>query len=526
MVSTGQHALDEEFYRLLSEGSEFLQRGALEDARSRIERALDLNPNHEQALNLLGLAHFRLGQFDHARIIFSDLVNNNPIEPSLRLNLAMVHLKTGRLDEARQELDEVLTLSPGHPRATSYMGLVLEKKGDLEGAAAFYELAGNTQRAEEIRAHRPSTSGTFPLLNLQAMMQQAREQDARQAAVAPPASSTAQPAGSAPTAPAAAAPRVAAPAPNASAQAQAASGVSLASTVPAGPAATPFSASALAASSGGVRSGLLTAPAPPTAPAAPVRPPTLAAPAGSEPPSATARTTDGSVPSGGRLAGAHLEVPAGSPRSAQTLADLEACAARPGARASWGPEALQDDKSLVAVPVETASYVRSDLTVAVSGDLTHDAVYRRYRGKRTDSLFGGAEATLVGLSGQGVALLSADKLELQWLTLRGEELYLVEPALLAFTHGLVWENGRLPSDADRDLDIVHLRGSGRLLLGTRTRLASVAVSPDAPVSVHATRLVGWTGQLVPQRSPLPGLAETARRVPVVRFEGSGLVLAF
>jgi uncharacterized protein (AIM24 family) len=95
---------------------------------------------------------------------------------------------------------------------------------------------------------------------------------------------------------------------------------------------------------------------------------------------------------------------------------------------------------------------------------------------------------------------------------------------VGFTSGLVWENGRLPSEADRDLDIVHLRGSGRVVLGSKKPILAVTVKADAPVMVHATRLVGWTGQLVPYRAPLPGLPEPARRVPVVRFEGTGTVL--
>src|SRR3954467_12943643 len=110
---------DEEFYYLLSEGSELLQAGKVDDARGHFERALLMYPTHEQALNLLGLSLFRLNHLDRARQIFAELVHNNPIEPSLRLNLAMVHLKTGKLDEAKIELERVLELSPDHPRATS-----------------------------------------------------------------------------------------------------------------------------------------------------------------------------------------------------------------------------------------------------------------------------------------------------------------------------------------------------------------------------------------------------------------------
>jgi hypothetical protein len=113
--------------------------------------------------------------------------------------------------------------------------------------------------------------------------------------------------------------------------------------------------------------------------------------------------------------------------------------------------------------------VRTDLLVALAGQFEVESVNRRYRGKRTDSLFGGPDAAIVALLGKGLALLSPDKLQLRLVGMKSEELYLVESALVAFTQGLVWENGRLPSESDRDLDIVHLRGSGRVILGTTCR---------------------------------------------------------
>src|SRR5688572_27673411 len=179
MADSDKPAREEEFYYLLTEGSELLQAGKVEDARKHFERALEMNPTHEQALNLLGLALFRLNHLDRAKQIFAGLVHNNPIEPSLRLNLAMVHLKIGKLDDAQIELERVLELNPEHPPATSYMGLVLERKGDLDRAANFYERAGNKKRADEIRAYRPTATGTFPLPNLSALI---AAQQAQQAA--------------------------------------------------------------------------------------------------------------------------------------------------------------------------------------------------------------------------------------------------------------------------------------------------------------------------------------------------------
>ncbi len=568
MAETEKPARDEEFYYLLTEGSELLQAGRVEEARRQFERALEMNPSHEQALNLLGLALFRLNHLDRARQIFADLVHNSPIEPSLRLNLAMVHLKTGKLDDAAAELEHVLELNPDHPRATSYMGLVLERQGDLDRAAAFYERAGNKKRADEIRAYRPTATGTFPLPNLAALVAKTQQLEGTspqppstppQPAATPPrpASTPSQPAATLPPAqPASTPPQPAAPAPS--------------SSTPPQPAAPPASSLANVAHAAGLPpvapkpiTGVVAIEAieqrdPPLSTATgarasqPIEAAALTAAATSTlrkpvepPPAAAAGTRDNplgyTIEVEERAAGAAPEKPAepsGPPKAAERGAppqgDQGGAAPRAllvderlttlAASAVTTDEPTLSEDGMLAFPIPDVGYVRTDLLVALTGQFEIEPVNRRYRGKRTDSLFGGVDSAIAALLGRGLALLHADKLHPRLLTLKNEEIYLVESALLAFTQGLVWENGRLPSEADRDLDIVHLRGSGRLVFGSRAPLLTFAVRPDAPCVAHASRLIGWSGQLVPYRAPLPGLPENAKRVPVVRFEGTGTVL--
>ena len=576
MADTEKPARDEEFYYLLTEGSELLQVGKVEDARRQFERALEMHPTHEQALNLLGLALFRLNHLDRARQIFADLVHNSPVEPSLRLNLAMVHLKTGHLDAAAAELEHVLELNPDHPRATSYMGLVLERKGDLDRAAAFYERAGNKKRADEIRAYRPTATGTFPLPNLSSLMAAAAKADTASSPAAPAAApaTAAPPAAAPPPSPTAAEPPQAAPPQAAQPQAappQAAPPQAAPPQVQ-GPAATNLGFSTIPPTAPKPITGVvsLTAiphtdprPAPSGARASqPIEAAALTAAAatalkkGAEPPPAAPQGRDGSLgytfeiedkksaatePKDAPRPTAD-EAPAVAAPKAEAKPKVDERPAAPAERGA-GPTLQEErlsglagsalsaeeptlrDDGLLAFPIPDVGYVRTDLLVALCGQFEIEPVNRRYRGKRTDSLFGGVEGAIAALLGKGLALLHPDKLNPRLLSLKNEELYLVESALLAFTQGLVWENGRLPSEADRDLDIVHLRGSGRLVLGSRAPLVVLAVKPDSPAVVHAARLIGWSGQLVPYRAPLPGLPENARRVPVVRFEGTGTVLA-
>jgi uncharacterized protein (AIM24 family) len=194
-------------------------------------------------------------------------------------------------------------------------------------------------------------------------------------------------------------------------------------------------------------------------------------------------------------------------------------------RAVDGSKLTRTADGQLVFPVNEVGYVRTDLIAAMSGAFEIEVVNRRYRGKRTDSLFGGADAAVVALMGRGFCVLQLGELVPSAITLNSEELYLVESGVVAFSAGLVWENGRLPSEADKDLDIVHLRGSGRVILGAKRTVLALPVRSDVPVIVQASHLVGWTGQLVPYRAPLAGLPDQAKRVAVVRFEGTGTVLA-
>jgi len=542
---------EEEFYYLLTEGSEHLQAGRIDEARQHFEKALLLNPTNEQGLNLLGLSLFRLGQLDRAKQIFTELVFNNPIEPSLRLNLAMVYLKQGKLEDAHTELERVLELNPDHPRAASYMGLVLEKKGQLESAADFYERAGNKKRADEIRAFRPTQTGTFPIPNLAAMgVSQAPTSVApgpaamRAAATTTPPTPAAKPAAAASTPVAASAPAATLPP---SEPRPVTMTMKAVQTVP--PAATPAS-----------QLSSMPSPVAPTSPPAP--PPRKPTPPPAAQPAPAASTVNGASSSSQKqteaaalTAAANAQLRKGPEQppskvdaatSASMGFDLQKPPTLPAAAppAPTGPVVVADlpladinqravngsvltrtlDGQLV-VPINEVGYVRTDVIAALSGAFELEVVNRRYRGKRTDSLFGGADAAVVAVMGRGFCVLNLGELLPTSISLTSEELYLVESGVVSFSAGLVWENGRLPSEADRDLDIVHLRGSGRVVLGAKKPILALPVKPDAPVIVHASRLVGWTGQLVPYRAPLPGLPEQAKRVPVVRFEGTGTVLS-
>lgn len=216
--------------------------------------------------------------------------------------------------------------------------------------------------------------------------------------------------------------------------------------------------------------------------------------------------------------------PPTGPEGHPTLAPMSLADLMMGELASIPPSPTLSETGHFLFPVEDTAYLRTDLLISLVGSFEVEPVNRRYRGRRTDSLFGGNENPLVAALGRGVAWLEPGESEATVVALDSDELYLIETSLLGFSSGLVWENGRLPDPDGGDLDIVHLRGSGNVAVLTDRALVGVEVTDDRPVTVQSSRLVGWSGQLVPARGPFPGLPEEAHRPSIVRFEGSGRLL--
>lgn len=179
---------------------------------------------------------------------------------------------------------------------------------------------------------------------------------------------------------------------------------------------------------------------------------------------------------------------------------------------------------LLLFPIDDVAYLRTDLLVGLAGAFEVEPLNRLHRGRRTDSLFGGNLTPMLAILGDGRSWLDPRGRQVTLLQLMGEELYLVESAVLAFSSGLVWENGHLAEGGSKDLEIVLLRGKGVVAIGSEGAPHSLEAEPGRPVTVHAERLLGWTGSLVPSRSHLPGLPESAAQPPLVRFEGAGKVL--
>lgn len=137
-------------------GSELLKQGELDDAIQAFHDALEVDPDSTKVLALLGLAHFRGGQFEDARPIYEQLVERAPTDASHRLNLGLVYLKLGDGSLAIDALEASRALDPSQGRAVSYLGLAYARAGRYAEAYRSFLLADQRELASEIETNLTS----------------------------------------------------------------------------------------------------------------------------------------------------------------------------------------------------------------------------------------------------------------------------------------------------------------------------------------------------------------------------------
>lgn len=583
----------EELSELVRGATSAMQLDQLDTAGAKLQRVLELDPEHDQGRNLLGLLRYRAGDLAEAERIFLALLQENPGEVALSLNLARVYLKAERTRDAHEVLRRVVEQHPGQPNARELLTRVEIMLGltrtDLDVMMPDAPPGASPEAAGEVMPTpaAPRAEGLD-------------ESQIKAAALAALRARTLRSEEPGPNGDAAEAARRAsrefAFEDNDRLEGPVVDGVGE-GDLPEPPPADP-------------RSGTEAAYLDPfaddemfveelldniTTEATPVEPVPVAAalvtqleaPVGSEPGSghheepeafadqsaeinldlelvaheellegvdevgAEAPTPDGPVPAtptlgkeivlDGQLdevlvavmaavrsqglsprAGARADDESPGGRPLGTVIELTPLKALPRDEPEGDVPALVDDDVLLW-PVREVGYLRSGSLLGLRGTFELEPVPRRYRGKRTDSPFGGNEGAFVVALGDGVAWLDAASRGARVLDLDADELYLLERAVLAFSGGLVWDNGRLPEEGHSDLDIVHLSGTGRVALREAQRLRAIAVQ-GTPCVVDTARLVGWTGALTPTRTSLPSLLVHSPRRSLVRLEGDGMVL--
>jgi tetratricopeptide (TPR) repeat protein len=117
------------------------QRQRMVEALHFLAAALKANPASSDAMSNLGLALHATGRFDEAISNFRNALNFAPDHPEILYNLANSCLESGRLSEALTSYDAALTRSPDHVGALVNRGNTLLRLNEPARAIESYDAA-------------------------------------------------------------------------------------------------------------------------------------------------------------------------------------------------------------------------------------------------------------------------------------------------------------------------------------------------------------------------------------------------
>ena len=168
------------------------------------------------------------------------------------------------------------------------------------------------------------------------------------------------------------------------------------------------------------------------------------------------------------------------------------------------PEVFAVDGGILHVAVRGELVCRTDGLFAIRGAVKAHPEVKRFRGKLTEKPFGSGRDRMNRMSGEGALFFRTGGWVFTVVDLAGDAGYFREGAVFALEEAVLFENGRVPSPLSRDLDLVHLRGRGRMLLRTAAAPVAIEISGSESLRVPPTSLVGWTGAVTPRIGPLTG----------------------
>ena len=131
-------------------GCALVKKGQFDEAISHYLEALRLKPGYAMAYNNLGVALTKKGQFDAGISQFQEALRLKPDYAEARYNFGNALVRKGRIDEGISEYREALRHQPDYADAHCKLGIALVKKGQIdEGISQYLEaLRLNPEDAE------------------------------------------------------------------------------------------------------------------------------------------------------------------------------------------------------------------------------------------------------------------------------------------------------------------------------------------------------------------------------------------
>jgi tetratricopeptide (TPR) repeat protein len=129
----------------LAQALEQHQRGLLDQAARLYRQVLEVQPDHPDALHLLGVVAYQQGDHVRAAEWIGRAIARNPRAAAYYANLAEVYRALGQPDRAVACCQSALLLQPQYPEAANNLGNILLEQGQVEAAAEQFRAALRTK---------------------------------------------------------------------------------------------------------------------------------------------------------------------------------------------------------------------------------------------------------------------------------------------------------------------------------------------------------------------------------------------
>jgi tetratricopeptide (TPR) repeat protein len=122
-----------------------VEKGDLDDAIAKYQRALELHPDYPEALYNLGSALLQRDKPDDAIQLCEQALRLQPNDPDAHVILGNAFMAQRDVDRAIHHYRQALAIRPDDSNAHYNLGVALEQKGEREQAAREFEKAGDVK---------------------------------------------------------------------------------------------------------------------------------------------------------------------------------------------------------------------------------------------------------------------------------------------------------------------------------------------------------------------------------------------
>lgn len=129
--------MKQDFQPLMQSGIEQLDSGNLEGAEAAFRRILEIHPQFDDAMQLLGLTLYRRGNTGDGEQLLREAICLNPQNLRARNNLACMLRDLGRLQESSEAFQQLYLINPADAKVCTNLAIVLNDLGRPAEAARF-----------------------------------------------------------------------------------------------------------------------------------------------------------------------------------------------------------------------------------------------------------------------------------------------------------------------------------------------------------------------------------------------------